>query len=109
MAMRLAFSCAMTVWPSRRLSSSWRVLPGWRCRNPNRRKPRNTIGLKRLADALEAACKWFEAQLRVPAGREALAYLIRRGLDDRTIAEFRLGYAPPAGEALRTALIGQGQ
>ena len=64
--------------------------------------------LKRLADALEAACKWFEAQLRAPAGREALDYLIRRGLDDRTIAEFRLGYAPPAGEALRIALVGQG-
>jgi DNA primase len=64
--------------------------------------------LKRLADALEAACKWFEAQLRAPAGREALAYLVRRGLDDRTIAEFRLGYAPPASEALRAALVGQG-
>jgi DNA primase len=64
--------------------------------------------LKRLADALEAACKWFEAQLRAPAGRDGLAYLSRRGLDDRTIAEFRLGYAPPAGEALRTALVGQG-
>lgn len=64
--------------------------------------------LKRLADALEAACKWFEAQLRAPAGREALAYLGRRGLDDRTIAEFRLGYAPPASEALRAALVGQG-
>ena len=64
--------------------------------------------LKRLADALEAACKWFEAQLRAPAGREALAYLIRRGLDDRTIAEFRLGYASPASDALRAALVGQG-
>jgi DNA primase len=64
--------------------------------------------LKRLADALEAACKWFEAQLRAPAGREALAYLVRRGLDDRTIAEFRLGYAPSASEALRAALVGQG-
>ncbi len=64
--------------------------------------------LKKLADALEAACKYFEAQLRAPAGRDALAYLIRRGLDDRTIAEFRLGYAPPAGDALRVALTGQG-
>ncbi len=64
--------------------------------------------LKRLADALEAACKWFEAQLRAPAGREALEYLIRRGLDDRTIAEFRLGYAPAASDALRLALTGQG-
>ena len=64
--------------------------------------------LKKLADALEAACKWFEAQLRAPAGREGLAYLNRRGLDDKTIAEFRLGFAPPSGEALRTALMGQG-
>ncbi|HTJ64385.1 MAG TPA: DNA primase [Alphaproteobacteria bacterium] len=64
--------------------------------------------LKRLADALEAACKWFEAQLRTAAGREALAYVQRRGLDDKTVAEFRLGYAPPASDALRAALVGQG-
>jgi DNA primase len=37
-----------------------------------------------------------------------LAYLQRRGLDNRTIAEFRLGYAPPASDALRAALKGQG-
>ncbi len=64
--------------------------------------------LKTLGDALEAACKWFEAQLRAPIGRDALDYLIRRGLDDRTIAEFRLGYAPPASDALRLVLVGQG-
>ena len=64
--------------------------------------------LKRLADALEAATKWFEAQLRAPAGRDALAYLKGRGLDDRMIAEFRLGYAPAASDALRAALTGQG-
>ncbi len=64
--------------------------------------------LKKLADALEAACKFFEAQLRAPAGRDALSYLTRRGLDDRTIAEFRLGYAPAASDALRAALAGQG-
>ncbi len=64
--------------------------------------------LKKLADALEAACKFFEAQLRAPAGRDALAYLTRRGLDDRTIAEFRLGYAPAASDALRAALAAQG-
>jgi DNA primase len=64
--------------------------------------------MKVLADALEAACKWFEAQLRAPVGRDGLTYFHRRGLDDQTIAEFRLGYAPPAGEALRLALVGQG-
>lgn len=64
--------------------------------------------LKRLADALEAAAKWFEAQLRAPAGREALAYLLGRGLDERAIAEFRLGYAPTGSDMLRATLVGQG-
>jgi DNA primase len=64
--------------------------------------------LKRLAEALEAATKWFEKQLNAPVGRDALAYLKGRGLDDRTIAEFRLGYAPPGSDALRAALLAQG-
>lgn len=64
--------------------------------------------LKRLAEVLEAAARWFEAQLAAPGGRDALAYLKGRGLDDRTIAEFRLGYAPAASDALRAALVGQG-
>jgi len=64
--------------------------------------------LKRLADALEAAAKWFEIQLHSAAGGAALAYLKGRGLDDRAIAEFRLGYAPPTADALRAALTGQG-
>ncbi len=64
--------------------------------------------LKLLANALEAAATWFEHQLRSQAGRDALAYLEHRGLDAQTIAEFRLGYAPPVGDALRAALVGQG-
>jgi DNA primase len=57
-----------------------------------------------LHTTLEAACAWFEAQLRAPAGREALAYLKRRGLTDDTIARFRLGFAPDGRGALRQAL-----
>ncbi len=64
--------------------------------------------LKLLRDALEAAAKWFESQLRAPVGRDALAYLKGRGLDDKAIAEFRLGFAPAALDALRVALTGQG-
>ena len=64
--------------------------------------------LKLLADVLEAAAKWFEAQLRAPVGRSALAYLQGRGLDDKTIAEFRLGFAPPNADGLRAALGAQG-
>jgi DNA primase len=63
---------------------------------------------KRLADLLENATKFFESQLRSAAGRDALAYLRGRGLDDQAIAEFRLGYAPAPSDALGAALIGQG-
>ncbi len=56
-----------------------------------------------LATALDAACMFFEQQLRSPAGREGLDYLRRRGLDDTTIARFRLGFAPQ-GNQLRASL-----
>ncbi|MFD2235607.1 DNA primase, partial [Phaeospirillum tilakii] len=58
-----------------------------------------------LHEALEAACAWFEAQLRRPGGAEGLAYLKRRGLTDATIARFRLGWAPDSRDALRSALM----
>lgn len=41
-------------------------------------------------------------------GPEAQAYLDKRGLDAATVAEFGLGYAPDAWEALRTALTDEG-
>ncbi len=49
---------------------------------------------KTLHAVLDAACAFFEAQLRSQGGRAALEYLRGRGLDDKTIARFRLGYAP---------------
>ncbi|MGQ0663306.1 MAG: DNA primase [Pseudomonadota bacterium] len=62
---------------------------------------------KTLYEAVEAACAWFEQQLRAPGGRAGLAYLRGRGLDDHTIARFRLGYAPEGG-ALKAALGARG-
>jgi DNA primase len=59
---------------------------------------------KTLHEVLEAATLFFEEELRKPAGRRALAYLQARGLDDETIASFRLGYAPADAQALRAAL-----
>jgi DNA primase len=62
---------------------------------------------KSLATALEAACAFYEKQLSAPVGREALGYLRRRGLDDVTIARFRLGFSPQ-GNALKSNLIKEG-
>lgn len=63
---------------------------------------------KTLHDANEAAAEWFAAQLYTPEGRTALEYLKRRGLEDRTIARFRLGYAPESRDALKRALVPKG-
>jgi len=57
-----------------------------------------------LLEATEAACAFYERSLREASGREGLAYLRGRGLDDDTIARFRLGYAPEARGALKAAL-----
>jgi len=61
-----------------------------------------------LLDALEAAAKIFEEALTSPAGREALDYARRRGLKPETIKEFRIGFAPSARDALKTALLKKG-
>jgi DNA primase len=59
-----------------------------------------------LIEAMEAACAHYEAALWGPGGREALAYLRGRGLDDATIRTFRLGYAGH-GNPLKAALVSE--
>ncbi|HUK07382.1 MAG TPA: DNA primase [Stellaceae bacterium] len=57
-----------------------------------------------LRGAIEAAAEHFETQLHSAAGRDALAYLTRRGLDRDTIRRFRLGFAPDRRDGIRQAL-----
>jgi len=54
------------------------------------------------------ASEWFTAALSGQAGKAARAYLDSRGLDDDTIARFRLGYAPPGWDGLVTDLARHG-
>ena len=61
-----------------------------------------------LADWLETAAHWFEAELRRPAGREAREYLERRGLPEKDWARFRLGFSPSGRTALKDYLITKG-
>jgi DNA primase len=61
-----------------------------------------------LQDWLETAAKWFEGELRRPSGREARAYLERRGLKPDDWTRFRLGYAPDGRHALKDFLITKG-
>jgi DNA primase len=57
-----------------------------------------------LLDVHERACAFFQEYLKRPEGASARAYLAGRGLDDETIARFRIGYAPDSGFLLRDAL-----
>ncbi len=54
----------------------------------------------RLRELLELAVTFYRHQLlNTEAGEQALAYLHERGLDDKTIESFGLGYAPDSWEA----------
>lgn len=57
-----------------------------------------------LLDVHERATAFFQECLRRPEGAHAREYLKGRGLDDETIARFRIGYAPDSGFQLRDAL-----
>ena len=61
-----------------------------------------------LSEWLETAAQWFEAELRRPAGREARAYLEKRGLPEKDWARFRLGFSPAGRTALKDYLIAKG-
>ena len=61
-----------------------------------------------LAEAVDAASRWFADQLRGAAGGTARRYLADRGLDEKLIGHFRMGFAPGSRDALKSALIGQG-
>ena len=62
----------------------------------------------RVYDCNRAAAMYFYKELYSPSGANALAYLHKRGLDDRMIRRFGLGAAPQRGDQLRRELLGQG-
>jgi DNA primase len=57
-----------------------------------------------LLEIHERANAFFQDCLKRPEGASARAYLAGRGLDEDTIARFRIGYAPDSGFLLRDAL-----
>ncbi|HEY7900909.1 MAG TPA: DNA primase [Caulobacteraceae bacterium] len=61
-----------------------------------------------LTDWVDAAAKWFEAQLARPVGQAARAYLEGRGLAQSEWPAFRIGYAPASRAGLKDYLIAKG-
>src|ERR1700733_7355566 len=60
-----------------------------------------------LLDVHERAVAFFQECLKRPEGARAREYLLGRGLDDETIARFRIGFAPDSGFLLRDRLAGE--
>ncbi|HLN18572.1 MAG TPA: CHC2 zinc finger domain-containing protein, partial [Patescibacteria group bacterium] len=63
----------------------------------------------RTLEILELVTKWYEYQLwKGPGKIKILKYLRERGLNDETIKEFRLGYAPKGWRNILTFLLSRG-
>jgi len=60
-----------------------------------------------LFDVQERAAAFFQECLRRPDGARAREYVLGRGVDEETIARFRIGYAPDSGFLLRDRLAGE--
>lgn len=60
-----------------------------------------------LLEVHERACLLFHEYLKRSEGSRAREYLAGRGLDDKVIQEFRIGYAPDSGFVLRDRLRGE--
>ncbi len=62
-----------------------------------------------LSEICESACKFFFAQLeKSKTGTEVKEYLLKRGMKEETIKDWRLGYAPDTWQGLSDFLIGHG-
>ena len=60
-----------------------------------------------LLEIHERACVFFQECLRRPEGARAREYLAGRGLNEETIRQFRIGFAPDSGFLLRDRLKGE--
>lgn len=59
---------------------------------------------KSLYDLMEEATQFFAAQLTTPQNQDILSYIESRGLGGETLQNFRIGFAPADGQALRKHL-----
>jgi len=73
-----------------------------------RQDPRLKTERRRLYEICELACQFFQKQLESEVGKKAKDYLLKRGLKEESIKDYRLGYAPDAWRGLSDFLISRG-
>lgn len=54
----------------------------------------------RILDILELSGKYYNHLLSTPAGQAAREYLLQRGLEEKTISDWQLGYSPDSWDSL---------
>ena len=59
---------------------------------------------KSLYSLMEDATRWMEDQLRLSENKGAYRYILERGNDEELLRNFRVGYAPHDGQAIRKAM-----
>lgn len=62
----------------------------------------------KLLGLMQAANEWFTKQLFSSVGHAARRYLQDRGIDEKTIQGFGIGYAPQNREGLKLAMLSNG-
>ena len=68
-------------------------------------RPKEQVDLEEaLLRVNREAARFYNEMLKSPEGRAALKYLYDRGIDDKAIEEFQLGYSPKGRDRLRTHL-----
>lgn len=68
-------------------------------------RPKEQVDLEEaLFRVNREAARFYNETLKSPEGRAALKYLYDRGIDDKAIEEFQLGYSPRGRDRLRTHL-----
>ena len=73
-----------------------------------RQDPRLKTERRRLYEICELACQFFQKQLKSEAGKRAKDYLLKRGVKEESIKDYRLGYAPDVWRGVSGFLISEG-
>lgn len=63
---------------------------------------------QKIYDICELATKFFEKQIESSKGKRVKKYLKKRGIDDKSIKEWRIGYSPNTWQGLSDFLVGKG-
>ena len=73
-------------------------------------RPKEQVDLEEaLLRVNREAARFYNEMLKSPEGRAALKYLYDRGIDDKAIEEFQLGFSPKGRDRLRTHLSTSGR